>query len=134
VQLRRLWVVLGVGCVLACLAAQAAQGDYTQIGRYFNAYVAPTQGGASGYSGGCDSYFVNEADWPGANYARVTYIDTSGNWHYTVKSTSSPLDDVITLSQSNALGRTKEYCQNASNATVYLLQCYFEDYVFTNCV
>ena len=132
-QLRRLWLALGVACVLAFVGAQAAEGDYTRVAEYFRGYVAPTQGGASGYSNGCDVYIVNEADWPGANYARVTYIDTSGNWHYTVKSTSSPLDDVLTVSQSNALGRTKVYCQNASNATVYLLSCSFKDYIFSNC-
>jgi len=64
-ELRRLWVALGVGCILAFLGAQAAEGDYTQVGQYFRAYVAPSQGGASGYSGGCDAYIVNEADWPG---------------------------------------------------------------------
>ena len=77
-QLRRLWVALGATCALAFVGAQAAEGDYTRVAEYFRAYVAPTQGGASGYSGGCDYYIVNEADWPGANYARVTYIDTSG--------------------------------------------------------
>jgi hypothetical protein len=133
VQLCRLWVALGVACVLAFVGARAAEGDYTQVAEYFRAYVAPTQGGASGYSGSCEHYIVNEADWPGASYARVTYIDTSGNWHYTVKSTSSPLDDVLTVSQSAALGRTKEYCQNASNATVYLLSCSFKIYIFSNC-
>jgi hypothetical protein len=37
------------------------------------------------------------------------------------------------VSQSAALGRTKEYCQNASNATVYLLSCSFKIYIFSNC-
>jgi hypothetical protein len=119
----------------ALLGVVAAVADVIRPGQYFGAYVAPGQGGHTDYSDGCSSWWVdNKAVWPGGNYARVTYIDVSGGWHYTLRSTVTPIAQDISLQQSKALGRTKLRCENASDFAVFYLACYSLSDNFTNCV
>ena len=132
----RLPLLIVVAATIVALAvAVVARGDIVRTGQYFGAYVAPGQGGHTGYSDGCSSWWLaNKAVWSGGDAARVAFIDLSGGWHYTFRSAVSPVTREITLDQSRALGRTKLRCENASDFAVYALSCYFLSEGFTNCV
>jgi hypothetical protein len=128
-------IVLAAAFAVALVVAVAARGDLVRTGQYFGAYVAPGQGGHTGYSDGCSSWWTsNKAVWPGGDTARVTFIDVGGGWHHTVKSPINPVVSTISTEQSRSLGRTKERCENASDAAVYFVACYFISDNFTNCV
>jgi hypothetical protein len=129
-------VIVAVAAAAVALAASVvARGDIFRPGQYFGAYVAPGHGGHTGYSDGCSSWWIaNKGVWSGGDSARVTYIDLSGGWHYTFKSSTTPVSREITLEQSKALGRTKLRCENASDFAVYYLACYSLSDTFTNCV
>ena len=131
----RLSLLAAAIAVALAFAVAAFAAEIIRPAQYFGAYVAPGQGGHSDYSDGCSFWWINnKAVWPGGNYARVTYIDVNGGWHYTVRSTVNPLTQDITLQQSKALGRTKLRCENASDFAVYFLACYSLSDNFTNCV
>jgi hypothetical protein len=86
-------------------AAVVARGDIFRPGQYFGAYVAPGQGGHTGYSDGCSSWWIaNKGVWSGGDSARVTYIDLSGGWHYTFKSSTTPFRGRSRSSSRRRLG------------------------------
>jgi len=130
--MRRFAVLVSAIAIGASVGVAAARADYS-FAQYFQGYVAPGQGGHTGYSGFCWWWTANEGTWPGADPARVTFIDGGGGWHYTVSSTSSPVISAPGLVAMQQLGIMKERCENNSNTVVYQLTCYYTEYSGDTC-
>jgi hypothetical protein len=95
-------------------------------GTYFNAYVAPTQGGSSRYDDLCNTAISSsQALTPGAVYATVSLIDVSGGWRRSLRSNQSFM--AVFVNPNTEAGATayskKAHCNNSDNSVVYLIRC-----------
>lgn len=113
-------------CVMAFASSSRANMVCCTSSTYFNAYVAPTQGGSSSYDDLCNTAISSsQAFTPGGVYATVSLIDLSGTWRRSFRSNQSYV--TIFVNPNTEAGATayrkKAHCNNSDNSVVYLIQC-----------
>ena len=116
---RERWLILIVVILGALVCASWALGN-TGRQRYVGPIIfSPDEFHSDSSDGPCQRWFVNEMYKSETALGTVTFIDDSGNWHYTVKNYSYPTQS-ITLDFD---WHKKPLCKNSSSIT-YWANCW----------
>ena len=113
--------ILLLASVVAAIVAAPAWASHYDSYWYWDGYLAPQQGDSTGYDA-CDARFYNLAESGAGLYTTTAFINRSGGWVRSNRTSSGRNEIVISESEAWSYDK-KSHCKNSDPLYTFYVSC-----------